>query len=226
MRALLPILLTASLTNGAIATESCISDAMIVFDGSGSMAEMGFNDISEPRIFEARRAIAEVVPEVAASRKLGLVIYGPNGEDACSGLDLRFPPTANAAQAVIDAVETLNPDGSTPLTQAVKIAAEELQFRTRPAVVVLITDGKETCGGMPCMLATDLRNEGIETTVHVIGFKVRSNFFSWNSDDNRDGQESTARCLADTTGGTYTSAETLPDLVAALRVTLGCKLLF
>ena len=42
-----------------MATDDCAADAMIVFDGSGSMAEMGFNDIDEPRIFEARRAMAD-----------------------------------------------------------------------------------------------------------------------------------------------------------------------
>ena len=56
---------------------------MIVFDGSGSMAEMGFNDISEPRIFEARKAIADVTPDIARDRRLGLIVYGPNGIDEC-----------------------------------------------------------------------------------------------------------------------------------------------
>lgn len=210
----------------AVATDNCAADAMIVFDGSGSMAEMGFNDISEPRIFEARRAIAEAVPEIALTRRLGLVVYGPNGEDECTGLDLRFPPTANAAGAVVDAVNTLEPSGSTPLTQAVRIAADQLQYKTKPAAIVLVTDGKETCGGLPCALASDLRNEGADTTVHVIGFKVRSQFFSWNSQSDGGAPESVARCLSDQTGGTYTNAETLDQLTKALRATLGCKLLF
>ena len=78
------------------------------------------------------------------------------------------------------------------------------------------------------MLATQLVNEGADTTVHVIGFKVRGTFFSWDRDNDNDYNvsESVARCLADHTGGTYTSAETLDQLVAALRNTLGCQLLF
>lgn len=226
MRFLAPALLVAVSATHAVATDNCVADAMIVFDGSGSMAEMGFNDINEPRIFEARRAVAEVAPEIEKIRRMGLVVYGPNGVDECSGLDLRFPPTANAARAVVDAVDTLSPGGSTPLTEAVKIAADELQYQSRSATIVLLTDGKETCGGMPCALATELSLEGLDTTVHVIGFKVRSDFFSWNSEDQDRAPESVARCLADQTGGTYTSAETLDQLIAALRTTLGCKLLF
>lgn len=205
MRILFPAIMAAFCTTNAIATDNCAADAMIVFDGSGSMAEMGFNDISEPRIFEARRAIAETVPDIAKIRRLGLVVYGPNGEDECSGLDLRFRPTANAAGAVINAVNTLEPGGSTPLTQAVRIAAETLEYQTRPATIVLVTDGKETCGGLPCALANELSNDGADTTVHVIGFKVRSTFFSWNSQSDDSAPESVSRCLADQTGGTYTS---------------------
>lgn len=115
-----------------------------------------------------------------------------------------------------------------PLTEAVQLAAQTLDYETRPATVVLITDGKETCGGQPCALAADLSQRGLDTTVHVIGFKVRGAFFSW---DRPEGEadaavESVSRCLADWTGGTYSSAETLEQLIAALNRTLGCPLLF
>lgn len=215
-------------TTATSAQVSCASDAMIVFDGSGSMAEMGFNDINEPRIFEARRAMADVIPDIAQSRRLGLVVYGPNGADECSGVDLRFPPMADAARPILDAVNTLEPTGSTPLTQAVRVAAETLEFETKPATIVLVTDGKETCAGQPCVLAVDLAVDGHDTIVHVIGFKVRGSFFSWDRDPDNDynASESVSRCMADRTGGTYTGAETLDELKAALRKTLGCQLLF
>lgn len=201
---------------------------MIVFDGSGSMAEMGFNDISEPRIFEAREALRTVLPEIAEQRRLGLLIYGPNGRHECSGVDLRFAPMADAAERIIGEVDSLQPQGKTALTEAVRQAAEALEYRTRPATVVLVTDGKETCGGAPCQLATQLASEGAGTTVHVIGFKVRGSFFDWAREDRNQYNDADAvsRCLADTTGGTYVNAETLDELIAALRVTLGCNVLF
>ncbi|WP_298864655.1 vWA domain-containing protein [uncultured Sulfitobacter sp.] len=228
MRILTPFLATLISTYPVFASEDCSSDAMIVFDGSGSMAEMGFNDINEPRIFEARRAMAETIPNIAQVRRLGLVIYGPNGTDECSGLDIRFAPSVNAAKPIIDAVDALEPSGSTPLTEAVRMAAQTLQYKTRPATILLVTDGKETCGGMPCALAAELAAEGAETTVHVIGFKVRGTFFSWDrqSDNDYNVAESTSRCLADRTGGTYASAETLDQLIAAMRTSLGCNILF
>jgi Ca-activated chloride channel family protein len=201
---------------------------MIVFDGSGSMAEMGFNDINEPRIFEARRAMADAIPAIAENRRLGLVIYGPNGVDECTGLDVRFPPIADAAPRIVNDVNSLEPTGSTPLTEAVKLAAQTLDYQTRPATILLVTDGKETCGGEPCELAADLATNGFDTTVHVIGFKVRGSFFSWERDTGNSytEAESVSRCLADITGGTYFNVETLDQLIDALRKTLGCQLLF
>jgi Ca-activated chloride channel family protein len=192
------------------------------------MAEMGFNDINEPRIFEARRAMADAIPAIAENRRLGLVIYGPNGVDECTGLDVRFPPIADAAPRILNDVNSLEPTGSTPLTEAVKLAAQTLDYQTRPATILLVTDGKETCGGEPCELAADLATNGFDTTVHVIGFKVRGSFFSWERDTSNSytEAESVSRCLADITGGTYFNAETLDQLIDALRKTLGCQLLF
>lgn len=207
----------------AMAERSCVGDAMIVFDGSGSMAEVGFNLFDEPRIFDARRAVAKVVPEIAPVRRLGLVVYGPGGADECSGVDLRFPPMADAAGPVLDAIGSLQPLGNTPLTSAVGRAAEVLQ--DGGGEIVLVTDGKETCSGAPCVLAAELSERGL--TVHVIGFRIRGEHFSWQELGKSDytNAETVSRCLADQTGGEYVRAETLDDLIAALRVTLGCNVL-
>lgn len=208
------------------AAEHCTRDAMIVFDGSGSMAEMGFNMIDEPRIFDARRAVAQAVPEIAMSRRLGLLIYGPHQGDACAGLDLRFAPMHDAAPRILADVNALQPAGETPLTDAVAKAAEVLLQTSGGGAIVLVTDGKETCGGAPCQLAAELAHENL--TLHVIGFKVRGEFFAWEDLGSNDYSqaETVARCLADRTGGLYVRAETVDELVAAFRKTLGCNVLF
>lgn len=205
------------------ASEMCTDDAMIVFDGSGSMSEMGFNRLGAPRIFEAREAIRKAVPGIAESRRLGLIIYGPGEQAACDNVDLRFTPAWDSAGPIIGEVEALWPSGATPLTEAVRQAAEVLDWRHRPGAVVLVTDGKETCGGTPCALAEDFARHGADFTVHVIGFKVRSDHFDLSGEAEED-IVSVARCLADGTGGRYETAETAQDLVTALRLTLGCNL--
>ncbi len=200
----------------------CTDDAMIVFDGSGSMSQLrGTGGGAVPRIIEARQAIRRAVPEIARTRRLGLIVYGPGSGAACENVALRVAPRWNAAGPIIGEVEATWPAGATPLTEAVRQAAEALEFRTRPAAVLLVTDGRETCGGSPCRLAARLAEESADLTVHVIA--LHTQIFPADTRLARHAP-GVARCLADLTGGRYESAEGVDDLVAALRLTLGCNL--
>ena len=229
--ALLAATVGLSAWSGAQAEDSmigCNQDAMLTFDASGSMASMGYNGLDIPRIFEARDALRTTLPRITPFRRLGLVIYGPGPRDACSNVEVRLLPTFDAAVRIIQEVDRVQPEGETPLTSAVEAAADALQYQERPGIVVLVTDGRETCGGSPCALAEQLVENGADLTVHVIGFKIRGETF----DPDRFGQggyekggHTAARCLADRTGGLYLSAESTDELVDALQKTLGCALL-
>jgi Ca-activated chloride channel family protein len=52
----------------------------------------------------------------------------------------------NAAARIMEEVNGLRTAGKTPLTDAVAQAADILEFRHKPGVVVVLTDGEETCG--------------------------------------------------------------------------------
>lgn len=222
MRFLLLSCLTVLPAISLEAGQSCTEDAMIVFDGSGSMAEIGYNAIGVPRISEAREAVRHVLPELALNRRLGLVLYGPGGDRACKTVDVRFEPQWNAAPRIVTEIEEMWPAGGTPLTEAVRTAAQVLDYRNRRGTVVLVTDGDETCGGTPCQLAAEFAATAPGLTVHVIGFKVRARHFTWDPSDDTTAI-SAARCMADYTGGEYVSAESVGELIGALRVTLGCN---
>jgi Ca-activated chloride channel family protein len=193
---------------------TCRDDAMIVFDASGSMAGTDLNGIPAPRIAKVKEALARVLPGVAEGRKLGLIDYGPGPYNRCDNIELQLEPTPDAAGPIMAVVKSLVPAGRTPLTMAVREAAKVLNYPVKPAVVVLLTDGEETCGGDPCGLARMLRSQGAHLTVHVIGYRTR---------DGSTGMGMLqSRCLADETGGLYVSAETTDELVAAFQKTLGC----
>jgi len=197
----------------------CTEDAMIVFDASGSMAgntvQGLFSDIT--RIDEVRKALAQVLPGVTKYRKVGLITYGPGPYLHCN-VKLDFEPIPNAAEPIMSAVNGLNPAGKTPLVEAVKQAAKVLDYQANKGVVVLLTDGEETCGGAPCQLGKLLKLSG-RLTVHVIGYQLRA--FRWT------GAQSflDTKCLAEETGGLYITAENRDDLVKAFEQTLGCPML-
>src|SRR6056297_1302023 len=110
----------------ATANTGCATDAMLVFDGSASMSEIGFDIAEATRIVEARDAVRRAMPDITPYRRVGLLVYGPGPLDACSNIDLRFGPAPDAGAAIVDAVEALTPGGMTPLGAAVERAAEAL----------------------------------------------------------------------------------------------------
>ncbi len=206
--------------NGAEeANKPCIEDAMIVFDASGSMAGSLAEGIGAKirRIDEVRKALAQVLPNAARFRRVGLITYGPGSYEQCN-VEFKLRPQPNAAEPIMAIVETLNPSGKTPLVEAVEQAAEVLDFRTKPGTVILLTDGEETCGGAPCDLGKMLAAEGDQLTVHVIGFRMTA--FWTGAQSALD-----VRCLAEATGGEYIQTNNQEELVQAFQKTLGCPMM-
>lgn len=201
-------------------TDACDEEVMIVFDGSGSMSGTERLGIATfvTRIDKVRTALAQVLPEVAPSRRIGLITYGPGPYNKCDNIQLELEPRLDATDLIMEAVGKINPAGRTPLTAAVKDAAKVLRHTEKPSVIVLVTDGEETCGGSPCQLAEDLHSTGKQTTVHVIGYRVKD--YSWTG-----ASALQSKCLADKTGGHYISVESTDDLIAAFRKTLSCPFL-
>ena len=209
--------LTGGVTVHAQQSQPCTEDAMLVFDASKSMAASAGDNTGLRRIDSVRAALARILPRVAPKRRLGLITYGPGSRPACVNVSLELRPAQNTAAKIMSRVDPLKPDGKTPLTRAVHMAANALDYRSRPATIVLLTDGEETCGGSPCALAQLLKAEGARTTVHVISYRIASAVGS-------DGVFA-SRCLADETGGLYVSANTADEVAAALETALACPMI-
>jgi Ca-activated chloride channel family protein len=197
----------------------CIEDLMLVFDASGSMSGPVLPGSVSPvaRIDQAREAVGRVLPSATKYRRVGLITYGPGTYNQCN-VELNLKPTPNAAEIIMKDITALVPAGKTPLAAAVKQAADVLDYTAKPGVIVVLTDGEETCGGSPCEIGKALHALGQHLTVHVVAY--RPSVVSWM------GEESVgeARCLADQTGGLYITAKTEDDLVQALEKTLDCPM--
>jgi Ca-activated chloride channel family protein len=198
----------------------CTDDAMIVFDASGSMSgnqTLGIPN-SKPRIDEVRWALSQVLPSATKFRRVGLITYGPGPYNQCN-VQLNLKPTPDAAKLIMTAVNGLVPAGKTPLTSAVEQAAEVLNFRSKPGVVVVVTDGEETCGGSPCGLAKQLNDAASHLTVHVIAFRYHA--YSWTGETS----VMDLMCLAEQNNGLYIKVNSEKELVEALEKTLDCPMI-
>ena len=126
----------------------------------------------------------------------------PGPYNQCN-VKLEFKPTADAAFPIMSAINSLVPAGRTPLTQGIETAAEALDFRYKPGVIVVLTDGEETCGRSPCELAKQLHAAGYKLTVHVIAFRYEG--FSWTGSGS---SVMDLMCVAKENNGLYLKANT------------------
>ncbi len=201
MRKLLKMFVGA-LALGVVSAGAMAADrAIIVLDASGSM--WGQID-GKPKLEIARQALKTVLQSVPANLELGLMAYGHRERGNCADIQLVVPPGPGTAGAIAEAAAKMRFLGSTPLTAAVRQAAEALRYGEEKATVILITDGIETCNADPCALATELEEHGIDFTAHVVGFGL-------SEDEGRQ-----VACLADNTGGKYLAAEDAEELEDAL----------
>lgn len=196
---------------GAIAT--CFSTAaaaqdtaraILVLDGSGSM--WGQID-GKAKITIAQEVVGDLLGTLPDTTELGLTVYGHRRKGDCSDIETIVAPSSGSRDSIAAAVNGVKPKGKTPMTDAVKQAAEALRFTEEKATVILVSDGIETCAPDPCAAARALEEAGVDFTAHVVGFDI--------TDPEALAQ---MQCLAEETGGTFRSAGNAAELGAALAV--------
>ncbi len=179
---------------------------VLVLDASGSM--WGQID-GKTKMEIAKEVVGKVVNNWKPSDELGLVAYGHREKGSCTDIEVVREAGLLNATSYMDAVNALNPKGKTPMTAAVRMAAESLKFTEKKATVILVSDGIETCEPDPCAVAAELEKLGVELTVHTVGFGL----------DNQ-GAVAQLKCLAEKTGGTSTTASNAKELEDALNKTV------
>lgn len=192
--------LVATLAGPAIAAPP--SDLVLVLDASGSM----WGQVQgENKIVIARRVLAELIEGLEDGRNVALVAYGHRSEGDCADIETiaRLAPVDKAGLRTT--IEALNPKGKTPITASLRQAVDLVATGGRPATVILLTDGLETCGGDPCALVSGARGKGIELVLHVVGFDVAKE------------DVSSLECAAQAGGGLYLTAENAAELSGAME---------
>ncbi|MFF3746665.1 VWA domain-containing protein [Streptomyces kronopolitis] len=171
----------------------------LTLDVSGSMRARDID--GQSRMAAAKQAFNEVLDAVPDDVQLGIRTLGANyrGEDrkvGCKDTRQLYPVGPLDRTEAKTAVATLTPTGWTPIGPALLGAADDLKGGDASRRIVLITDGEDTCAPLdPCQVARDIAAKGIHLTVDTLGLlpdaKTRNQL----------------SCIAEATGGTYTSVE-------------------
>ena len=143
----------------------------VVFDASGSMLQrIG----GERRIDLAKQAVGKLVREVLPPTVgFSLRVFGHKEADSCrTDLEIPAAPLDRAAAAAkVASIEAMNL-AKTPIGESLRLTAADLAARPLPHLIILVTDGEETCGGDPAAAIRALRSGGADVRVNIVGFAI------------------------------------------------------
>jgi hypothetical protein len=181
----------------------------VILDASGSMLQR----IDGVRRIElARTALDRLVRELIPARtRFAFRAFGHREAGSCrTDLEIAVSPLEPAAAAArIAGIQALNLS-KTPIGASLALVREDLAGVEGPVVVVLVTDGEETCEGDPAAAIQALRSSGIDVRVNIVGFAIdeqqlRETFQAWARLGN----------------GRYVEANDGPELAEAMGSALG-----
>ncbi len=193
-----------SVPAGRPAAQPGQKNLVLIIDASGSM----WGQVEGvAKIAIAKEVLIRLLHDLPPGVNVGLVAYGHRRKGDCGDVEELAALGALNRNALMEKINSLNPKGKTPITFSVQMTAEKLKAMEEETTIILVSDGKEPCGGDPCALVRELRQAGVRFIMHVIGFDV--------SDEEKQQLE----CMADAGGGMYYSANNAGEFqMAASKV--------
>ena len=186
----------------AEATKAPTGNLIFILDGSSSM----WGQVEgTAKITIAKDVMSRLINDLPQGLNVGLVAYGHQRKGDCRDVEELVPLSELNKEILIRKIRELNPKGKTPITFSVQKTVEKLNAIGDETTIILVSDGKETCGGDPCALVMELRQSGIRFIMHVIGFDVT------------DEERSQLECLAEAGGGIYYAAKNAGEFQVAAR---------
>jgi hypothetical protein len=155
----------------------------LILDASGSMLQrIG----AKTRIAIARDVLTSLVNEtIPAGTPVALRVFGHRKPDACDTelVAPLAPLDRGRISAIIRSTEAKNL-AKTPIGESLSLVAQDLSGASGPKLVILITDGEETCDGDPAGAIRELKEAGIGARLNVVGFAIddaalKRKFESW-----------------------------------------------
>lgn len=173
---------------------------VIVLDASNSMwGKAG----DTHKIVLARNGLHTLLMQQPETSAIGLVTYGNHRKSACNDINVIASPGEMDAPALSQKINSIAPYGRSPISAALGQAANLLDGS---GDILLVSDGPESCGGDPCATAEHLKTTHPDIHIHVLSLQ--------------DTENSSLRCLAETSGGRFARIQDAGQFAGQLRQTL------
>jgi Mg-chelatase subunit ChlD len=142
---------------------SDVRNIAIVLDCSGSMLDKiklnAQDKKGKSKMDLAKEVVISLISRIRNGRYMTFVVYGLDHTRGCNDVNLWLPLTEvtdEIKEKLIQDVQGFNPDGHTPLAKAMEMAGEQLEGARGISMMVVITDGMESCKGKPGEVADEL----------------------------------------------------------------------
>lgn len=154
---------------------------LLLLDASGSMNNSWSAQNSTSKMNSAKRILMELVDSLGKNPdvEIALRIYGHLSQLTsrnCEDTRLEVGFSRNSASFIKKKLSTLRPKGITPIAYSLKQAASDFPSSNARNIVILMTDGEESCEGDPCEVARQLEAKGIVLKHFVIGIGLEGDF--------------------------------------------------
>jgi len=179
----------------------------LILDASGSMLQkLG----PTRRIDIAKSTLTKLTTStIPAGTPFAMRVFGREVDSCQTDLDVPVSPLNPAAVGQRIAALNARNGARTPIGASLAKVSEDLKSVSGEKLVVLITDGEETCGGDPAGEIERLRKAGIGTRVSIVGFAL---------DDQQ--LAATFRRWSDLGGGAFFDAKDAAGLEQSLNAAL------
>jgi hypothetical protein len=157
----------------AVGRPLAVASFELILDASGSMwGTVG----GRAKIEIAKETMRQVIEELPDDVHVALRVYGhrvaPGRAGACQDSELVFPLAKIDKGRLVERINGLRARGTTPIAYSLSHVATDLGGIPGEKMVILVTDGKEECGGSPSRAVSALIEQGFKVQVNIVGFAL------------------------------------------------------
>jgi hypothetical protein len=146
----------------------------LILDGSGSMKKKMKN--GRTRMAVAKEVLKGIIEKLPEGVEVGLRVYGhrirEGRKGACKDTELVYCFAKLDKKKLIRQVMAIKPLGTTPIAYSLEQTIKDFGEAPGIKTVILVTDGKEECGGDLKATVESLRKQGLDVKLHIVGFTL------------------------------------------------------
>lgn len=145
---------------------------VVILDASGSMLQ---REGGKRRIEIAREALSGLIDQLPAATPFALRVFGHREANSCrTDLEIPLAPLDKAAaSSKVASIQAMNL-AKTPIGRSLDLTRQDTQGHPGETLVILLTDGEETCDGDPRAAIEALNAAGQTVRVNIVGLAIDS----------------------------------------------------